>query len=157
MAFCPNCGTQAAGAFCPNCGSALGAAGGSYGAPSSVGQTSGLTDNLASALCYAPFLIGLVCNIIFLVLAPYNRNRTIRFNAFQSLFLHLALFVFWIVVQMIVGSVALITHGLGFLLVTVYPLLWLAILGLFIYLIIKSYNNQKVKLPFIGDLAEKQA
>lgn len=160
MAFCPNCGTQATGAFCPNCGSAMGAAGsGSAYSPSntSVGQTSGLTDNLASALCYAPFLIGLVCNIIFLVVAPYNRNRTIRFNAFQSLFLHLALFVFWIVVQMIVGSLAFITHGVGFMLVALYPILWLAILGLFIYLIIKSYNNQKVKLPFIGDLAEKQA
>ena len=36
MAFCPQCGTEAAGAFCPKCGAALGLAGtapGSYSVP----------------------------------------------------------------------------------------------------------------------------
>ncbi len=39
----------------------------------------------------------------------------------------------------------------------IYPLLWLCIFVLFIVLMYKAYNNQTVKLPFIGDLAQKQA
>ena len=94
---------------------------------------------------------------MFLVVAPYNQNKTVRFNAFQSLFLHLGLFVFWMLLHMIVATFAFVTHGLGFLLVMLYPLLWVGIFVLFIVLMFKAYNNQTVKLPFIGDLAQKQA
>jgi uncharacterized membrane protein len=170
VAFCPNCGAQVAGSFCPNCGTQVaGSPGAGTSAGSTAGYTSappppigaqagGLTGNGASALCYTPFFIGLICDIIFLVASPYNRDRNVRFNAFQSLFLHAALFVFWIVVHMIFGVFALATHGFGLLLAAgFYPLLWLCILALFLVLMYKAYNNQKVKLPVIGDLAEKQA
>ena len=43
----------------------------------------GMTDNVASALCYA---LGFITGILFLVLAPYNQNRMVRFHAFQSIF-----------------------------------------------------------------------
>ncbi len=43
----------------------------------------GLTENVASALCYA---LGWITGIVFLVLAPYNQNRTVRFHAWQSIF-----------------------------------------------------------------------
>jgi uncharacterized membrane protein len=36
-------------------------------------------------------------------------------------------------------------------------LVQLGILGLAIFLIVKAYNNERFKLPIIGDLAEKQA
>lgn len=162
MAFCPNCGAQATGTFCPNCGTAIaggsaGSAGGGYSTPPPTATSSGLTNNLAGMLCYIPFFIGLICSIVFLVVAPYNQNKTVRFNALQSLFLHVGLFVFWIVLHMIVGMFALITHGVGFLLVALYPILWLCIFVLFIVLMYKAYNNQTIKLPIIGDLAQKQA
>jgi uncharacterized membrane protein len=163
MAFCPNCGAQATGAFCPNCGTAIaggsaGSAGGtSYSAPPPATSTSGVTSNVAGMLCYFPFFIGLICSIVFLVIAPYNQNKTVRFNAFQSLFLHLGLFVFWMILHLIIGMFAFITHGVGFLLVALYPILWVCIFLLFIVLMYKAYNNQTVKLPFIGDLAQKQA
>jgi len=159
MAFCANCGTQATGAFCPNCGAAVGGASadpnlrGGYvppGSPSPV-QASGLTDNVASALCY---LFGLVTGIIFLVLAPYNQNKTVRFHAFQSIFAHIALIVLGILVSIVLSIFAMITHGFGFAL---FPLLWLAAICLWLYMMYTAYNNQKVKLPLVGDLAEKQA
>lgn len=169
MAFCPNCGSQVTGSFCPNCGTAV--AGGSPGAgpaagpppgagyaPPPVGvQSGGLSANAASALCYTPFFIGLICSIIFLLIAPYNRERSVRFNAFQSLFLHAALFIFWIVLHFIVASFVVMTHGVGFLAVGLYPLIWLCILILFIVLMYKAYNNQAIKLPVIGDMAARQA
>jgi uncharacterized membrane protein len=172
MAFCPNCGAQVTGAFCPNCGTAMAGAGagpgatpppgapppaGSYVPPPAGVQAGGLSTNAAGALCYTPFFIGLICSIVFLVIAPYNRDRAVRFHAFQSLFLHAALFIFWFVLHIVVGTFAVVTHGFGFVAFGLYPLIWLCILILFIVLMYKTYNNQTVKLPVIGDLAAKQS
>jgi uncharacterized membrane protein len=139
MAFCASCGTAVAGQYCPKCGAPAPGAG---GAPSAAG---GLAENAACALCY---LFGFITGILFLVLAPYNQNKTVRFHAFQSIFLHVAFIVFWIVAGMILPwSVSLILS----------PLIGLGGLVLWILMMWKAYQNQKVKLPFIGDLAEKQA
>lgn len=152
MAFCPNCGAQATGTFCPNCGTAVAGAstgsagGGAYSAPPSP-SAAGLTENVASALCY---LLGLLTGIIFLVIAPYNQNKTIRFHAFQSIFFNVGVIIFYIVW----GFISLFSHGLGFLL---YPLFGILIFGLWLYLMFSAFNNKKIKLPLVGDLAEKQA
>ena len=152
MAFCPNCGTQTTGAFCPNCGAGASAgagpaAGAAYAPPAATATTSGMSENVASALCY---LFGLITGIIFLVLAPYNQNKTIRFHAFQSIFLHIAVIVIWILYSIM----SVLTHGLGFLL---YPLMLLLFFAVWLYMMFTAYNKKKVKLPIIGDLAEKQA
>ena len=55
------------------------------GAPMGAQAAPGLEENLACALCYA---LGLLTGIVFLVLAPYNQNKLIRFHAFQSIFFH---------------------------------------------------------------------
>ena len=153
MAFCANCGTEASGKFCPNCGAALGLAPpppnpptGAYVPPSAPAavQPAGMSENVASALCY---LLGLVTGIIFLVLPPYNQNKTVRFHAFQSIFTHLAIIVIWILFTVL-------SHGVGFLL---FPLYGLAVLVLWLYMMYSAYNNRKVKLPLVGDFAEKQA
>jgi uncharacterized membrane protein len=47
-----------------------------------------------------------------------------------------------------------VTHGLGVLL---YPLLSLAGFVLWLYMMFSAYNGKRIKLPVIGDLAEKQA
>lgn len=165
MAFCPNCGAQVSGAFCPNCGTAVtgaGPVGGATGAnpgagaayvppQSAAAQAGGLTTNVASALCY---LLGLVTGIIFLVIAPYNQSKTVRFHAYQSIFFNVAVIAFYIVWGFISVFIAFMTHGLGFLL---YPLFGLAIFIIWLYLMFSAYNNKMVKLPVIGDLAQKQA
>ncbi len=160
MAFCANCGTQADGAFCPNCGAALGGSAGATGSagsgyvppgPASAVQAPGLTENVASALCY---LVGLVTGIIFLVLAPYNRNKTIRFHAFQAIFAHVAVIILWILFAIVLGMVGIFTHGLTFMFLPLYSL---AVFALWLYLMYQAYNNRKVKLPIVGDLAQKQA
>ncbi len=146
MAFCPNCGTQAGGRFCPTCGNPLPDGGGPAATPSpGPAAASGLTENVACALCY---LLGLVTGIVFLVLAPYNQNKAIRFHAFQAIFMHLAVLVIYFAVNMILPWAVLIVLS---------RLLWLASLALWLFMMWKAYNSQKVKLPVIGDLAEKQA
>lgn len=150
MAFCPNCGTQVSGTFCPNCGTQTGesAAGPSAGyaasTPPTMGQAAGLTQNVASALCY---LLGFITGIVFLVLSPYNRDRTIRFHAFQSIFLNVAFIVLTV-------ALPILGHGVGFALLSLVDL---AFFCLWLYLLFSVYNGKRVKLPVIGDLAEKQA
>lgn len=104
--------------------------------------------NIACMLCY---IGGFITGIIFLVLEPYNKNKTVRFHAFQSIFTFVALFVIWVVWGII--SMMLpwwLTMPVG-LLLSLFPLL------LWVYLIVKAYQNEKVVLPVVGELAEKQA
>jgi uncharacterized membrane protein len=150
MAFCPNCGTQSPGAFCPNCGAAVAA--GSAPPPGAQPEyqqaqplsAPGLSDNVAGALCY---LFGLVTGVVFLVLAPYNQSKFVRFHAFQSIFLSVGWLVLWMVLT-------LLTHGL---IIFLSPIIGLAGVVLWLYMMYTAFNNKRFKLPVIGDLAEKQA
>jgi uncharacterized membrane protein len=144
MAFCSNCGTQiASGTMCAACAGTTGAQG-SYAQPT----TGGLTDNVAGMLAY----ITIIPAIIFLVMAPYNRSRFVRFHSFQCIFFWVAIVVLQIAIS-IIGIVPIL------LLITV-PLHMIVMLGalvLWIILLIKANAGQMYKLPIIGDLAEKQA
>jgi uncharacterized membrane protein len=119
-----------------------------------IAPSVGMTDNLAAALCY---LFGFITGILFLVLAPYNQNRNIRFHAFQSIFLNIAWVVFWIVISM----VSLMFSFVPFLRLFVATVLQFAVglggLILWLYLMFKAYNGEKVVLPIVGPMAEKQA
>jgi len=109
----------------------------------------GMTDNAASALCY---VLGLITGILFLVLAPYNQNKTIRFHAFQSIFMSVACILFSMVFNTIIFS------GLHmFSLLFLSPLISLAFFVLWIYMIITAYQGKTVVLPVIGPIAQKQA
>jgi len=163
MAFCANCGAEAPGNFCPKCGApiAAGAAGPARpaAAPTPAAASSGMTENVAGALCY---LVGFITGILFLVLEPYNKNPRVRFNAFQSIFFHLGWIVFWIVLS-IVGMIlgAILPYGLHIILAVFSFFVWVVIgLGgfvLWIVLMVKAYNNSPIVLPIIGPLAQKQA
>lgn len=143
MAFCSRCGAQFEGTFCSACGAPAGAAGAGTGAAPASGA--GLTTNMASTLCYALFIIS---GIVFLILAPYNTNKTVRFHAFQSIFIGLTLIALNIVMSVVLP---------WSLLFTLSPLVSLGSLGLWIFMLIKTYQGSKVVLPVIGPLAEQQA
>jgi uncharacterized membrane protein len=119
-----------------------------YASPQPLAATStGMSENVAGALCY---LVGFITGIIFLVIAPYNQNKFVRFHAFQSIFFNVAYIVFWILMSFL----TVLTHGIGFLL---FPLIGLGFFVLWLYLMFSAYNGKRIKLPLIGDLAEKQA
>lgn len=156
--YCSNCGSQFEGKFCPDCGTAAPAGDGSQQAgeappasqepqaqqppPAAAG---GMTDNVAATLCY---VLGFVTGIVFLILEPYNRNKEVRFHAFQSIILSVVWIVFSIALNIILPWQVSLMLG---------PLISLAGFILWVFLLIKTYQGSKVVLPVIGPMAEKQA
>lgn len=108
----------------------------------------GLSDNAASGLAY----ITIIPAIVFLAVAPYNRNSLIRFHSWQSIFFTVACIAVDIAL-MILGRLPF----LGLMSLFLWPLIGLAFFVIWILLLIKAFNGQRFKLPIIGDLAEKQA
>jgi uncharacterized membrane protein len=115
---------------------------------SATGTTSGLSDNVAGMLAY----VTIIPAIVFLVTAPYNKNRFIRFHSFQCLFFCLALIVISVAFSIltVVPFMALIT-------IPLQMIIGLGSLIVWIVLLLKANQGQMFKLPVIGDLAEKQA
>jgi uncharacterized membrane protein len=107
-----------------------------------------MTDNVAGMLAY----VTIIPAIVFLVVAPYNRNRFIRFHAWQCIFLCIAWTVLWIVL-----SIFAHIPFLGWLSILLWPLIGLGGLILWIVLLLKANQGKMFKLPMIGDMAEKQA
>ncbi|HSS99898.1 MAG TPA: DUF4870 domain-containing protein, partial [Terriglobales bacterium] len=129
MAFCSGCGTTIADGttMCAAC-SAKAPAATAAGTPN---------DNLTGALAYIPIVA-----LIFLLIEPYNKNKFVRFHAFQCLFLAVAWIATWFILMVIpiIGWILLPIVGLGFFI-------------LLIVLFIKAYQGNMFRLPFIGDLA----
>jgi len=158
MPFCASCGTQVEGKFCPKCGAAIVAGGaappppapGTYAAPVSAP----MADNLASMLCY---VLGLITGIIFLVLEPYSKNRTVRFHAFQSIFLNVAIIAIDIVAGIVFRILLEILGFFAFLGIIFWPIFGLGCLCLWLFLLFSTYQGKTIVLPIIGPLAQKQA
>jgi uncharacterized membrane protein len=113
-----------------------------------------MTDNLAGALCY---LFGFITGILFLVLAPYNQDRNIRFHAFQSIFLNVAWIVIWIVIAIVTIAFRVIPFLGFFISAVLHFAIGIGGLVIWLYMMFKTYNGEKIVLPVVGPLAEKQA
>ncbi len=159
MPFCKNCGASVEGQFCSQCGTPVESApgtgpGGQPAAPPPGVGAAGLSENAAAALSY---LLGFITGIIFLAIAPYNQNRTVRFHAFQSIFFSIAL----LAISIGLGILSTILFAISFWLGTAFGLLQmlfgLAVFILWLYLIWKSYQGQRLMLPVIGELAAAKA
>jgi uncharacterized membrane protein len=108
-------------------------------------------DNLTAALAYITFIPA----IVFVLIEPYKRNRFVRFHSFQSIFLAAATIVAAIAMRILYSLLALIP-------VLGYLLAWLvtgvALLGwviLWLVLLVKALQGETLRLPLIGNLAEK--
>lgn len=145
MAFCNMCGAQIpeGATVCPAC------AGRATSGPAVASASpQGMSDNVAGMIAY----VTIIPAIIFLVMAPYNRSKFIRFHSFQCIFFAIAWTALWIVLSFIAHI-----PFLGWLTILIWPLIGLAGFIIWIVLLLKANQGQMWKLPFIGDMAEKQA
>ncbi len=99
----------------------------------------GLDENIAGLLCY---LLGWITGIIFFLIE--KENSFVRFHAMQSIIIFGGLFI----VMMVIGVVPIIGWLIAFLLGILSFFLW-------IFLMFKAFQNDKFKLPVVGDMAEK--
>ena len=122
-----------------------------------------MTSNVAGLLAY---VLGFITGIVFLVLEPYNKDKFVRFHAFQSIFFNVVMIGFWIVwtiLSMIMWAIGfrILGYTIGGLLSTVMSIgslvVFLAFLITWGFLMFKAYNNQRFELPVIGKLAARQA
>lgn len=157
MAFCSACGTQVAdnAAFCAKCGKAVVQSGstGPSVVPTPASASSGaasdslpMSENVAGMLAY----FTIIPAILFLLIAPYNRNRFVSFHAFQCLFTCGALIALQIVLSIFGRVLPLFMFG-------IWSLLGLAELALWLLLVFKAYQHEMFKLPIVGDMADRQA
>lgn len=143
--FCPHCGAPAAEAAAAGGGEQAQQQQASQAPAAAATAAGGMSENVAGTLCY---VLGFITGILFLILEPYNRNKNVRFHAFQSIFLSVGLLALNIVLNILLPLVATLV---------ISPLISLAAFILWIFLLIKTYQGQKIVLPVIGPLAEKQA
>ncbi|MCS7043659.1 MAG: zinc-ribbon domain-containing protein [Bryobacteraceae bacterium] len=167
MPFCTKCGCQVdeQARFCPACGAPQfeGAApppppppGASAFAPS--GQAAGagsprredflsrMPSRRAALLCYVP-LAGWIMSIVVLASERFREERTVRFHAFQGLYL----FVVWLFADWVFGPMTGYAPALRF----AGGMLKLAVLGLWVYMMMRVHAGDDVRLPVIGELAER--
>lgn len=124
--------------------------GGTPGGTSS--GSSGLAPNVASLLCY---LCGWLTGLIFLLIE--KESREVRYHAWNSITIDVVTIVLYIGLTILGIIFTSIAAPLGFITMLLNFFLWLGYIGLKIYLMIKAYQGERVRLPVIGDFVEKQA
>ncbi len=157
MATCTKCGAAVAddAAFCSSCGSPAGAGSGT----SPAGATSGLSmpgiaSNVAALLCY---ILWPVACFFFLMVGPYNKDKFVRFHAFQAVFLGLAgigVAIALSIMTSILGLVPVLGWIVSFL---AWILFGIGLIGLVIFVMYKAYNGERYRILVVGDLAARQS
>jgi uncharacterized membrane protein len=104
--------------------------------------SSGMDENVAGALAYA---LGWITGLVFLLTEP--ANKFVRFHALQSVIAFGSLSVLWFVTL----SIPLL--GWLIALVLLPPLS----LALWLFLMFKAYQGERFKVPFVGEIAEREA
>ena len=117
-------------------------------------SSTGLYANIAAALSY---FFGLLSGAVFFAIE--TESRFVKFHAMQSMLVSLAAIVIYITYMVVfmvlwrlpfVGWIAGIFGTLG------WAVLALGFLGLWLFCMLKAFQGERFKLPYLGEVAEKQ-
>jgi uncharacterized membrane protein len=138
MPFCSQCGNQvgATEGYCRQCGA---------GQPVGPATLAGVPPRTASILCYVPG-IGWIASIIVLASEKFRRNRTVRFHAFQGLYL----FVAWLMEDWVLRPMFLMAPDLH-----IHGIVEALLLGMSIFMMVKAAHEEAYALPLFGELAQR--
>ena len=143
MPYCSQCGNQvsATDAFCGKCGARQPVT------PTATRSEpfAGMTPRTAAILCYIPW-IGWIASIVVLAAEKFRNDRTVRFHAFQGLYL----FVVWLIEDWVLRPIFHTAHG-----VPLDNIVKAALIGVSIFMIVKASREEPYSLPIIGELAER--
>jgi uncharacterized membrane protein len=150
MPYCSQCGNRVGDTdlYCYACGVRQAAAAPPASSPfSRAAQSSGISPRTASLLCYLPF-VGWIGAIIVLASDRFRANRTVRFHAFQGLYL----FVAWLLVRWVIRPLPFFFPGPH---IPVDAILQLGLIAVWVFMLVKVSHDQVYSLPILGELAEK--
>jgi len=82
----------------------------------------------------------------FLILQTVKHNKFVRFHAFQSIYFSIAFLIF----IGLINYIPFVGNYLVKLFTTIFFFTWF-------YLIFSAYQNKEIKLPYIGDIAERES
>ncbi|MCC6860480.1 MAG: zinc-ribbon domain-containing protein [Bryobacterales bacterium] len=144
MAYCSQCGNEVreSDVFCRKCGSRQPVSGRIASDP-----LGGMSPRTAAVLCYIPF-VGWIASIVVLAASRFREDLTIRFHAFQGLYL----FVAWLIVDHVISPVF---RGLPGHVPPVDNILKAAVLVVWIFMMVKAAHDERYSLPIIGELAAR--
>jgi uncharacterized membrane protein len=118
------------------------------------GKTSmGMEPNVAGLLCY---VFGWITGLIFFILE--KENKFVRFHAMQSIVVFGVLNIVFIILAIIMSiTFSPFAYGVWGVLSIINWLLGVLTFILWIVLMVQAYQGRKIKLPWAGNIAEKQA
>lgn len=147
MPFCCNCGkpVRTTDQFCAVCGARQ-----AHVPPPPADVLDSISPRTASLLCYIPVL-GWIGSVIVLASSRYRQDRTVRFHAFQGLYL----FVAFLILDLFLPQFSRIMPHPGI------PANFFLSIGKFllyctwIFMLIKTSQGLVYRLPVLGELAER--
>jgi uncharacterized membrane protein len=151
MPFCSQCGNlvSASDVFCAKCGARQPVTPSNPLPPSGTDALSALHPRTASVLCYVPG-IGWIVSIVLLASGRFRNDLTVRFHAFQGLYL----FVAWLIADWVLRPAFYFVPWPHF---EIYRIAELALLGMSIFMMLKAGQNEAFALPIFGELAHRSA
>jgi uncharacterized membrane protein len=90
--------------------------------------------------------VGWIAAIVVLASDRFRHDRTVRFHAFQGLYL----FVAWLIADQVMRP---LMDGIAHL--HVYQLIEAVLLGMSIFMMVKAAHDQTYSLPLFGELAQR--
>lgn len=100
-------------------------------------------------MCYVP-TVGWIAAVVILATNRFKTDVTVRFHAFQGLYL----FAAWLMVEWVVHPITMAFSYPG---IRVDHILNGLLLGVWIFMIIKASRDEAYVLPIIGELAQRSS
>lgn len=113
---------------------------------------SGLSPNIASLLCY---ICPPITSIIFLLLE--KENKDVQFHAWQGTAFGIGYIVVIVALQILSAILAAIANILGVIVGLAIPIVGIIAFVLWIICLVKAYQGERWKIPYIGDFAASKA
>jgi uncharacterized membrane protein len=148
MPFCSQCGNKVGDvdAYCARCGTAQPSAGPT---PISVDPLASVSPRTLAVLCYIP-IVGWIASVIVLGARRYRNDFNLRFHAFQGLYI----FAAWLLVN---WAIEPFFSSLPHHFFRLDHLLEFVLLGVWVFMLIKTSHGEAYSLPVFGELAQRSA
>ncbi len=121
-------------------------------ADASGGKGTGLAPNVASLLCYICMPIS---SIVFMLME--KENKDVQFHAWQGTIFGVGYIVVIVAIEVLAALLGAMVSFLGVVLGLLVPIIGLVSFVVWIICLVKAYQGERWKIPYIGDIAEKKA